>query len=204
LSLDGASRKTFSKYRIGGDFDLVVSNVRKLQAIKKMLNSKSPKVIYKFMVNKYNEAEIDYAKRLANNLGIDFLAAPMYLADKSPDLNLEKNIEERKKDWLPVNKRYISTSYGGDYGEFITKNKCYQLFISIFINPDGTVFPCCWLTDKKNTFGNILHDSLEDIWNGKKYSISRRLFFSKRAFGQTTETICSKCKNFKKRNYEFS
>lgn len=45
-----------------------------------------PKIIWKFLVNRYNEHEIDYAKQLAKQIGVELLFDKMGLADDIPDL----------------------------------------------------------------------------------------------------------------------
>jgi radical SAM protein with 4Fe4S-binding SPASM domain len=76
---------------------------------------------------------------------------------------------------------------------------CTQLFESPVINVDGSVFPCCFLTDQKNSFGNILTQDFDDIWYNDKYESSRSLFVKKKnSPGVIEKTICFDCKNFKK------
>jgi radical SAM protein with 4Fe4S-binding SPASM domain len=73
-----------------------------------------------------------------------------------------------------------------------------QLFNTFVVNPDGKIFPCCLVTDKSNTFGDLLTESIEDIWNNDKYEYSRSLFRKQNNSGQKIETICFKCNNFRK------
>jgi len=44
------------------------------------------------------------------------------------------------------------------------------------INPDGTVMPCCAVYDPKYNFGNILRDSLEEVWNNSYFLSARSIF----------------------------
>ena len=58
-----------------GDVAEVFDNLKRLVAAKKALKlkSKTPYVDWQFIVFKHNEHEVDEAKRLASNLGVDRL-----------------------------------------------------------------------------------------------------------------------------------
>ena len=57
FSIDEASQETYSKYRVGGDLDKVMNNVRRLIEIKKEKNAKYPQMRWQFVLNEYNELE---------------------------------------------------------------------------------------------------------------------------------------------------
>ena len=56
-----------------GDVAEVFDNMKRLLAAKKALKSKTPYVEWQFIVFKHNEHEVDEAKRLAADLGVDRL-----------------------------------------------------------------------------------------------------------------------------------
>jgi radical SAM protein with 4Fe4S-binding SPASM domain len=59
----------------------------------------------------------------------------------------------------------------------------------ISILPDGTVLPCEWIkNDKKFACGNILKDSIKDIWYHKNMKKFRKRFNSKKNY-----SACDKC-----------
>jgi radical SAM protein with 4Fe4S-binding SPASM domain len=197
ISLDGASQESYSKYRAGGDFGLVITNIKKLVEAKSKLKREKPDIIWKFVVNRFNEHEIDKAKIMANDLKIKFSIMQMGLADDLPDFNPESTIDERKKYWLPKEKKYIRRCYSGEYKYPLFPNICSQLFYQLVVAPDGKVFPCCWLADKENVFGDLLSDSFEHIWNNEKY-LNSRLAFLRKDFSPDVQTVCFTCKNFRK------
>ena len=53
---------------------------------------------------------------------------------------------------------------------FNTNRKCFFIWRSLFIYPNGDITPCQFLIYK---MGNIKTDSLESIWNSAQYSILR-------------------------------
>lgn len=198
ISLDGASQQSYSKYRIGGDYNLVFSNIRTLARMKDAQGYKNPTIIWKFIVNRFNEKEIIKAKKLAYNLEIEFETSFLGLSDDLPDLEFENTLEQRKEGWLPINKRYQHPCYRNEYKIPLNNSYCDQLFKRVVINPDGKVFPCCWATDMKHVFGDLTKESFEEIWYNSKYLYSRSLFTKEKYSGPKEETVCSFCNNFKK------
>ena len=198
VAIDGASQESYSKYRKGGDFRLVIHNVEALMKAKKHLKSKIPMVMWKFIVNRFNEKEIGKAQSMARRLGMKFEIEKMGLSDMAPKLKFDTTIERRKKDWLPKNKKFVFNYYKNKYKKPFYKRPCDQLFTTLVVNPDGKVFPCCFTTDKNDVFGDLLADSIENIWNNDKYRYSRSLFGGKKYLNPKIQTICSKCNNFKK------
>ncbi len=55
ISLDGASQETYEKYRVRGVFDTVIANIKLLTDAKARAGSARPVVIWKMVVNRFNE-----------------------------------------------------------------------------------------------------------------------------------------------------
>jgi radical SAM protein with 4Fe4S-binding SPASM domain len=200
ISLDGASQQSYSRFRTNGKFDLVLENIKKLKEVQKLHNSSNNMLLmWKFLVNKYNEHEIDLAKQIAKEIGIRIRFVPMSLGDDMVDIVHKESLQERMQKWLPENNIHILDTYKKSQPDkSIFKGICKQLFNTIIINPDGGVFPCCTITDEKNLFGNILTESLEEIWYNGKYRYSRSLFVKDDDIEGFEETICGKCRNYEK------
>lgn len=199
VSLDGACPETYNKYRKGGDFNLVLKNVKKIVEIKKQKKADLPKITWKFIVSKHNENEIDKAKSMAEEIGINFEYDFLEVGDINPDVRFEGSVLDRTKEWLPREKKYIRDLYRYGYRRPIFSKKCDQLFTTLTVSPQGKVFPCCWLADDKNSFGDLSVESFAKIWNNENYTIARKLF-SRRKFKENYQgsIICNKCINFSK------
>ncbi len=198
ISADGASQETYEKYRVKGRFDWVINNIRETVDAKRRLKRRDPKIVWKFIVNKFNEHEIGYAKNLAKELGIEITFDKMGLADDIPDLTFDGTLEERKKQWLPQNETFILDYYKNGNRLPINNKPCNQLFTSAVINPDGKVAPCCWVTSKENVWGDLTKESFEEIWYNDKYQYSRSLFNEARYDGDVKHTVCTNCEIFKR------
>ena len=65
ISCNGASSETYLKYHVGGDFDLVMDNMKRLVQKKREIPGCHTKLVWLFHVFKHNEHEIAAAKELA-------------------------------------------------------------------------------------------------------------------------------------------
>ena len=70
VSLDGATPETYKIYRVGGDFNKVIDNIKKINYFKKKYNSEFPKLTWQFIPFGHNEHEILLAKKKAQELNI--------------------------------------------------------------------------------------------------------------------------------------
>ncbi len=190
LSIDGASQFTYVKYRIGGDFSLVLSNVVRLVEEKRRLNSKTPEIIWKYLVNKHNEEELPAARLKAKSLGVGFLVDTLTLQELSGEAN-EEQTEISKKAWLPKNPDYQQDNYR-DHARNASTEVCPHLFLKPSISPGGTVFPCCHVQNLGVPWGDLNTHSFKEIWANNKYTAARRLFTSQ-GKSQEAPQPCSQC-----------
>lgn len=195
VSLDGASKESYEKYRIGGDFDLVVGNINKLIAAKKRLRSKKPEIVWQFLVNRFNEHEIDHVKTMAKELGISLDLRPLDMSDNLVDVSLETTVEQRKAYWLGKNQKYICEQYKDDFCYPIYKGICPALFVNLEITTEGKVLPCCGTWDKNSSFGDLMTQSFQEIWFSPQYVNSRRRCLNGE-FHAEKQTVCFRCKVF--------
>ena len=69
VSIDGVTQEVYEKYRVGGNLEVVFNNLKKLIAAKKLYKSNT-KIKWAFIVNKYNEHQVETAKKMASDFGI--------------------------------------------------------------------------------------------------------------------------------------
>lgn len=185
LSIDGLTQETYQQYRVGGDFEKVIENVRQIVAWKKRLHSSSPFVEWQFLVFKHNKHETEKVERFAKALGVngvvirnsEIVSIDGTNSDQSKKLVLED--EERKQF----------------YEEKIGKGKpCNFLWHTITINHDGGVSPCCLAYKKESDFGNFFStcDFFGEIWNNAQFQSARRIFRDAE-LSSDQEIICNSC-----------
>lgn len=190
LSIDGATPEGYARYRVGGDFGLAMENLRSLLRAQSRRGSRSPRVIWKFLVHRGNERELPEARRRAAALGVEFLESPIGLGDDLPDLRWDEAFCDRARRWLPDRRVAVPPSP--------RRGPCPQLFETLVVQPDGKVSPCCYATSRTSVFGDLKRESAEAIWRGPAYRYSRGLFTGRAYSGPRIETVCARCGNFTK------
>lgn len=175
VSLDGASQDSVQEYQKGSDFDLVINNLKRIVELKNKLNSKLPRLQWRFLVNRFNEPEIKKAKTLAKQLKIDKLEIGAFRCSMSEELFLDnENQYENVKSWLPKDESLSMYDYKRKKKKKIRK-ECRLLWFESVVNPNGSISPCCANWHEKYDFGNIYNSSFKEIWNNQKYKNARRI-----------------------------
>lgn len=71
-SIDGASQETYKQYRVRGDFNKVISNLRRLNEFKQAYRSSFPYLTWQFVMFEHNKHEMNQARELAQELQMAF------------------------------------------------------------------------------------------------------------------------------------
>lgn len=182
VSIDGTTQQTYEAYRIGGNLDRVIQGTKSVVKWKNKLQSKTPHIIFQFLVVKPNEHQIADVKKLANSLGVDEVrlkTAQIYDYENGSDL-------------MPANTKYARYKQGSD-GKYHIKSKllnhCWKMWHSCVITWDGKVVPCCFDKDAKYTLGEIGGKGLSKVWKGAPYKAFRRALLKSRKEIE----ICKNC-----------
>ena len=69
VAIDGATQETYSRYRQGGDLNTVISNIKRIMALKEKMKSRL-RLELQFIDFEGNEAERKAVKKLADELGV--------------------------------------------------------------------------------------------------------------------------------------
>jgi radical SAM protein with 4Fe4S-binding SPASM domain len=174
ISIDGTTQEVYEQYRIGGSLAKVIEGTKNILRWKKELNSKTPHVIFQFLVVKPNEHQLDDVVKLAHELGVDevaFKTAQIYDYEKGSAL-------------IPSIEKYARYKQNTD-GTYKIKNKlldhCWKMWHSCVITWDGLVVPCCFDKDATYRLGDLKKQSFKDIWQNEKYKTFRQSLTTARA-----------------------
>jgi MoaA/NifB/PqqE/SkfB family radical SAM enzyme len=188
VSLDGASRETYSKYRINGDFDRVLNNIRRVVAEKKQQGTTAPLVVWQFLVFAHNEHEMDAARDLACELGVDEIRF------SAPQVNEAVGIHPAKDSKYHTN---LSKLHGEAFLKTVfevNRDRCVWHYMMAAINWDGSVSPCCVLYKTKDDFGSIGElgqHSFMKAYNSNSYHSVRA--GSSKCRGSAPQLVCFRC-----------
>jgi radical SAM protein with 4Fe4S-binding SPASM domain len=203
LSIDGASQESYEKYRVGGDFQKTVNNISLLVKAKKERGAGHPYIYWQYLVMKHNEHEMEIARKLAEELGVDKITfdhaylpvntrqEAMKWLPEDPK-NHRYDMEHLRKMWAEHESRDENQKEASSVQQdFRRRVNCSWLWTQTTINWDGSVSPCCAIYEPSHDFGNVTNSSFKQVWNNDKYRASRRFSSTGETCG--TETICMRC-----------
>ena len=154
IGIDAFESETYAKIRVGGDYERVVQNTLGLIRLKRAMNSEKPEVFVQFVVMDINEKEVNDFTQFWNRQG----AA----------------VKIRQK---------VSWAGSVDAPNLILKEQerwpCHWAMQTMSITDTGKVVTCAVDLDARFVAGDISHQSLKEVWNGKLKDI-RKLHFSRR------------------------
>ncbi len=170
ISMDGVTQDVYEVYRVGGRLDRVLENINLLVQKKQELGYTTPHLEWQFIVMQQNEHQIDDAKQLAGQLGVNSLVF------KKVDFPHGMNDPKEAERWLPRDhpEYHREDPFHKPFQE--DGQRCWRLWRSAVVNWDGGFAPCCYLTDKSEDFGDASVNSVEEIWNNHNYATARGLF----------------------------
>lgn len=154
-SLDGASQETYGRYRAGGQLARVLANLRKIQEFKREQGSRLPVLTWQFIVFGHNEHEIDDARAMAHELGMQFQLKLSWDDSISP----VRDVDRIRREIGYGSRREYREKHGVD----IVHGLCTELWEHPQINWDGRVLGCSrnyWKAFQGNAFTGGLVKSL--------------------------------------------
>lgn len=198
ISADGASQETYERYRIGGNLENVLHNLKTVSAAKQRASSATPQIVWRFLVFRHNEHEIDHAKCLAEEMGAMFDLASPYIPVA----------EQQYRDWVPTTPKFNKYGFAAAASDPIELPQldhatnggvCDWLWMSAAINANGSVSPCCGIWEEQYDFGTIDEHGFVQVWNNQTFQAAR--IFMKTGISPSPGLICEKCPVPDIRNY---
>ncbi|MBK6832809.1 MAG: SPASM domain-containing protein [Bacteroidetes bacterium] len=158
MSIDGATQDVYNQYRIKGNLEKVLYNIKLLTEAKAKHKSIFPLITWKYLTFSHNEHQVKEAEQIAKSLNVNnyetFVARPK-LNDIYDDANEYKN-----------NPAKMAT----------LKFDCASLWQSVYISPKGKVSPCSLAFRENESFGNLLESDFLNVWNNSNYQNARGVF----------------------------
>ena len=183
ISIDGTTQETYKQYRVGGNLDKVLEGAKNIVKWKKELKSKTPFIIFQFLVVRHNEHQIEEIKRIAKEIGVDQLrlkTAQVYDYETDPN-NL-----------IPTNQkysRYKKNKEGKHEFRGNNANHCWRLWHDPVITWDGTVVPCCFDKDAQHKLGSLRQQPFKELWHNPEFKNFRSQVLQSRK----NIDICANC-----------
>ena len=150
FSMDGATKKTYEKIRVGSDFNKLMTNIKTFYEIRKSLKRQKPFIRIQMVKMKDNQNEVNKF------------------------ISMWKNIADDIRVNDVTNRGQGSYLYSGDQVA-IGRKRCNQPWQRMIVARDGEVFPCCADWDRNYKIGDSKKTSLKDIWKGKRMNDLREI-----------------------------
>ncbi len=183
ISIDGTTQETYQQYRVGGNLKKVIEGAANIVKWKKELKSKTPFVVFQFLVVRHNEHQIQEVQELGRQIGVDDVwlkTAQVYDYQNDPN------------QLIPLNSKY-SRYKKNSAGEMKFKgnnaNHCWRLWHDPVITWDGAVVPCCFDKDAKHKLGNLNTETFRQLWQNGTYNGFRNKVLQSRE----NIDICANC-----------
>jgi MoaA/NifB/PqqE/SkfB family radical SAM enzyme len=183
-SIDGATPESYRRYRVGGDFQTVISNIEKINRYKLHHGSEHPHLQWQFVVFGHNEKEIPAAREMARELGMDFRPKLTWDSRFSPIEDAE--FVRSQTGWQSLTRH----EYEREHGEKFASSICHQLWENPQINWDGKILGCC-----RNFWGdfggNAFIDGLAAGVNSQRMVYARAMLTGKKP--SRSDIPCATC-----------
>ena len=183
ISIDGTTQDTYQQYRVGGQLHKVLEGAANVVKWKKELKSKTPFIIFQFLVVRHNEHQIAAVHELAMKTGVDQVrlkTAQVYDYENDPNQLIPT---------IGKYSRYKKNREGKMAFKGNNANHCWRLWHDPVITWDGAVVPCCFDKDAQHKLGILLEQSFKELWQNKDY----RHFRSQVLQSRKNIDICANC-----------
>jgi len=150
ISVSGFTNDIYKRMHIGGDVEIIKNNIRELQAKKKALKSKYPKVAIRYLAAKYNTDQIEMFSKFARDNDIEFFEVS-FMGMKNKDDHLD---DYNHPDSLQPPATIKDTS-------------CFWPWLMLSFHSDGQAQTCCYYYLNPPILGNVSEQTVDEIWNSK-------------------------------------
>ncbi len=180
-AIDGTSQQSYEKYRVGGNYELALSNMRRLCQLRDRLRSKIS-LEWQFLAHGFNSHEITNARRIAGEIGIHLRVSP-----------LGGIPEQSSKQWLPADGSW-NQNFVVDH-EPVRGFPCYWLWRAIVVNANGQLGRCPGHSNM-HQLGSFASSSILSIYHGQQTRKARKLFVRGPVVEEHFPAPCETCDFF--------
>lgn len=175
FQIAGITPDIHTKYRVGGDLEKVVKNVKETIALREKPAQELSWVPYPmniglgFILLKPNEHQVNDFRKMAEELGVDeanIIDPCVRTVEQGREL-----LPSDQSHWIYDPKAFAS---GRIEPRVRPRNYCEWLYTTVTVQVNGDVVPCCRDVHGRWALGNLLKEDLRDVWNGERLRHLRR------------------------------
>lgn len=186
FQIGGMTQTTHETYRVNSNLERVMKNLRETIRVR---NEKKGnlKIHCGFILMKHNEHEVETFKKRMAEYGVD-QAVVVDPCVRTHEEGL-RYLPENKAHWFYDPEAFKK---GILKPRSLPPNECPWIYYSISIHVNGSVVPCCRDPLGKHVMGNLLTDTLDEVWNGEKFRNFRKRLHQ----DQGQIDICRLCSSY--------
>jgi len=176
ISIDGLTKEVYDQYRIGGDVDKVMENIKYLSEFNKIYGNRVT-ILPQFIVFKHNYHEVKAFKDFCSNLGLRGIL-------KKPYIRFGEVVQESS------DKKYQREKYLNKSDHLDAISTCNSARAKMVVAANGKILFCCAQDyNGDNDLGSLLDDgsTVESIWNEYQYQKTRKSIVNKNPPSVCTE-----------------
>lgn len=181
FSIDTYDGDLYTRYRVNGDFDEVVSNIHMALKIKQEMQANTV-IVAQYMLMNDNE-DVARMRRHGKELGVDEVSI------KTIGIGTSVKDYDSAARFLPQNEQYSRYKKNTVESKF-KEHRCTYIYKRMVLCSDGSCLPCC--RDQESTYNLGFCDkktSLKHIWNNAAY-----VAFRKKALTDISSfAMCDRC-----------
>ena len=218
VACDGATKDMYEKYRVGGQFDLVMENMRRVIARKRERGLQYPLVEWRFLVFSHNEHEVPLARQMAQEMGVDILDFYFGVTPKYEERQVNGVAKAQNRSLQPATsgpaidaaihrkdtpyRTLPNPSPKTPAVEIVRQpsGKCDWLYFATYIYPKGETAPCCHPGSPEQDMG-IVHNGVDGVWNNDNYRDARAYL---QDTSHASNSLCVKCPMPKSKDRQFN
>jgi hypothetical protein len=182
ISLDGASQETYAQYRVNGNFDRVIANIRKLNDYKKQYSSEFPRLIWSYIIFEHNDTETEICRAMELSKSLEM----------EPAFRNAWNGYKTKHAEIITNQGYRTGIYDRQTDKELLL--CSLLWNLPQINWDGRLYGCCCNFWKPYNTANAFSVELEKILTSHAVVATKQMLMGK---GTDRNSPCLSCGHYK-------
>lgn len=186
-SIDGATQATYAQYRRNGNLENVLGNIDRIREYKRQFQTGFPMLYWQFVVFGHNEHELELARSMAAERGMEFVPRLSWDTGHSPLLNPE--LVTIQTGLGASSREEFREKKGVDY----TRDICYQLWRAPVVNWDGKLLGCC-VNYWGDFGGNVFADGLAKSAANPRMERARKMLTGE--LPPAPEIPCSTCSQF--------